>query len=167
MRNTVEIIHGAIQRIDDPLMIAGLIPHGTFFAVNRVGGKFVEKQFADQMLRLNIDLQFDVVRCDGVDVLPLLKILAKQLSRHARGIFSRIEITLHQKVEWLMVEKLSRARRQPQDSCSTQRLNLSTSHKKKTGRKIYSPPGLKLGVVTPKKFGAVSPALGLMPLFLR
>ena len=39
--------------------------------------------------------------------------------------------------------------------------------KKETGRKIYSPPGLKLGVMTPKTFGAVNPALGLVPLFLR
>ena len=76
-------------------MIAGLIPHDTFLAVKRVGGKFIEKQFADQLLRLNIDLQFDVVRCDRVDALPLLKILSKQLSRCARGIFSCIEITLH------------------------------------------------------------------------
>jgi len=36
------------------------------------------------------------VRRDLVDPLPLLKILAKQLSRFARGIFSCIEITLHQ-----------------------------------------------------------------------
>src|SRR6266581_1891821 len=96
MRNAVEIIHRAVQRIDDPLMIAGLIPHDTFLAVKRMSGKFVEKQFADQLLRLNIDFQFDVVRCHGVDALTLLKILAKQLSRFARGIFSCIEITLHE-----------------------------------------------------------------------
>jgi hypothetical protein len=35
------------------------------------------------------------MRCDRVDALPLLKVLAKQLSRFARGIFSCIEITLH------------------------------------------------------------------------
>src|ERR1043166_3770807 len=95
MRNAVEIIHRAIQRIDDPLMIAGLIPNDTFLAVKRMSGKFGEKQFADQLLRLNIDLQFDVVRCHGVDALTLLKTLAKQLSRFARGLFSYIKITLH------------------------------------------------------------------------
>src|SRR6266436_3866918 len=98
MRNAVEIIHRAVQRIDDPLMIAGLIPHDTFLAVKRMSGKFVEKQFADQLLRLNIDLQFDVVRCHGVDALTLLKILAKQFSRFARGIFSCIEIPLHAEI---------------------------------------------------------------------
>jgi hypothetical protein len=43
----------------------------------------------------------------------------------------------------------------------------ANEHNKKTGRKMNSPPGLKLGVVTPKNFGAVDPALGLVPLFLR
>jgi hypothetical protein len=79
-------------------MIAGLIPHDTFFAVKRMSGKFVEKQFAYQPLRLNVDLQLDVVRRDRVNALPLLKILAKQLSRFARGIFSGIEITLHAEI---------------------------------------------------------------------
>ena len=100
MRDPVEIIHGAIQWIDDPLMIAGLIPHDTFLAVKRVGGKFVEKQLADQFLPLNIDLQLDVVRRDRVDALALLKIFAQQLTRCARGILGCIEITLHQKIEW-------------------------------------------------------------------
>ena len=62
MGNAVEIIYGSIQRIDNPLMIAGLISHDPFFAVKRVGRKFFEKQVADQLLRLNIDLEFDVVR---------------------------------------------------------------------------------------------------------
>ena len=47
MRNAVEIIHRSIQRIDNPLMIAGLISHDPFFAVKRVRGKFFEKQFAN------------------------------------------------------------------------------------------------------------------------
>src|ERR1043166_3053858 len=98
MRNAVEIIHGAIQRIDDPLMITGLVPHDTFLAIKCMAGEFAEKQFADHLLRLNIDLQFDVVRCDRVDPLSLLKILAKQLSRFARGNFSSIEIKLHAKI---------------------------------------------------------------------
>src|ERR1041385_7926243 len=97
MRNAVEIIHRAIERIDDPLMIAGLISPDTFFAVKRVAGEFVEKQFTDQLLRLNIDLQLDVVRGYRVHMLPLPKILAKQFPRFTRGIFSCVEITLHQR----------------------------------------------------------------------
>ena len=43
MRNAVEIIHGAIERIDDPLMIAFLIAHNSFFAIKRVLGKFLQR----------------------------------------------------------------------------------------------------------------------------
>ena len=77
MRDPVEIIYGSIQRIDNPLMIAGLITHDAFFAVKRVGREFFEEQFANYLLRLNIDLQFDVVCCNGVNALPLLKIRAQ------------------------------------------------------------------------------------------
>jgi len=38
---------------------------------------------------------------------------------------------------------------------------------KKTGRKINSPPGLKLGIATPKAFGAVNERWALVPLSLR
>jgi hypothetical protein len=37
----------------------------------------------------------------------------------------------------------------------------------KTGRKINFPPGLKLGVVTPKEFEVVNGREPLMPFFLR
>ena len=77
MRNAVEIIHRSIQRIDNPLMVAGLISHDPFFAVKRVRGKFFEKQFADQLLRLNIDLEFDVVRRESLDARLPLKIFAQ------------------------------------------------------------------------------------------
>ena len=69
-------------------------------------------------------------------------------------------------LSWLRLMDL----RNPRSDCEVPR-RLSrpemTGRTKKTGRKIYSPPGLKLGVVTPKNFGAVNPALGLVPLFLR
>ena len=61
MRNAVEIIHGAIKRIDDPLVFAGLIAHDSFFAIKCVLGKLFEKEFGNQLLRLNIDLEFDIV----------------------------------------------------------------------------------------------------------
>jgi hypothetical protein len=47
MRNAVKIIDGAIKRIDDPLMLAGLIAHDSFFAIKRVAGEFSEKQFGN------------------------------------------------------------------------------------------------------------------------
>src|SRR6267143_622711 len=36
MRNAVEIIYGAVERIDDPLMIAFLIAHNPFLAIKRM-----------------------------------------------------------------------------------------------------------------------------------
>ena len=95
MWNPIEIIHGAIKRIDDPVVLAGLITYDPFFAVKCMFWKFFEKQPGNQFLRLNIDLQLDVVRCDSIHPLRPLKIFAKQFSSCARGLFSRIEIMLH------------------------------------------------------------------------
>ena len=67
MRNAVEEIHRAIERIDDPLMIACLVADDSFFAVKRVLRKTLEQDFRDQILRQNIDLELDVVRGRGVD----------------------------------------------------------------------------------------------------
>src|SRR5262245_29120374 len=95
VRDAVEVIHRSIQRIDNPLMIAGLISHDPFFAIERVRGKFFEKQFANQILSLNIDLQFDVVSRDSFDALTLLKIFAQQFTGGAGGVLRCIEILLH------------------------------------------------------------------------
>ena len=45
VRNAVKIINGAIKRVDDPLVLAGLIADDSFFAIKCVTGKFFEKQF--------------------------------------------------------------------------------------------------------------------------
>ena len=47
MWNAIEIIHGAVQRIDNPLVFAGLIAHDSFFTVNRVLGKLFEKELGN------------------------------------------------------------------------------------------------------------------------
>src|SRR4029450_5101975 len=78
MRNAIEIIHGAIKRIDDPLVLAGLITYDSFFAIKRVFWKFFEKQLRNQFLCLNIDLQLDIVRCDSIHSLRAWKIFAKR-----------------------------------------------------------------------------------------
>jgi hypothetical protein len=79
-------------------MFCGLVAHDSFFAVKRVRGKFLEKQVSNQLLRLNIDLQFYIVRGYSVDLLPPLKIVPKQLSRFSRSLFGDIEIVLHQRL---------------------------------------------------------------------
>ena len=63
MRDAVEIIHRAVERIDHPLKFALLIADDSFFAIKRV----IRKIFQERMSVINscdshIDLQFDVVR---------------------------------------------------------------------------------------------------------
>jgi hypothetical protein len=62
-----------------------------------VRGKFFEKQVGNQLLRLNINLQFHIVGGYSVDLLSPPEIVPKQLSRLARGLFGDIEIVLHAK----------------------------------------------------------------------
>src|SRR5262249_31516479 len=95
MWNAVEIIHGAIQRIDDPLVFARLISHNSFYSVKRVLGKLFEKEFANQFLHLNVDLELNVVCCDSINPLWLPKIFPKQLAGRARSLFSCIEVMFH------------------------------------------------------------------------
>jgi hypothetical protein len=133
----------------------------------------------------------------SVDLLPPLKIVPKQLSRFSRSLFGDIEIVLHRRLRrtknrnWtaeIQSDGTANSACHPERSegsrmsglvtlvkivCRALRLcgpssSIATrDNKKKTGRKINSPPGLKLGVVTPKKCGVVNPAVGLVPLFLR
>src|SRR5580704_6314748 len=127
MRNSVKIIHRAVQRIDNPLMITRLVAHDSFLAVKCVLGKFSQQRFGDQLLGLDIDRELDVVRQQGADVLRAIKIFAKQLAGLTRRFLSCIEIMLHTEIEKL--------------SCfaalSSQLLNVSTAQRiKKPGGKI-------------------------------
>ena len=50
---------------------------------------------------------------------------------------------------------------------SAQNRHVIYAFAKKSGGKLDSPPGLKLGIVIPKAFGVVIKRRALMPLFLR
>ena len=52
----------AVERIDDPLMIARLVADDPLFTIERVLRKMFEQDFRDQILRQNIHLELDVVR---------------------------------------------------------------------------------------------------------
>src|SRR5256885_8232687 len=95
----VEIIHRAVERIDDPLMLARLIANDSFFAIKRVLGKLSQQLLGNQLLRLNVDREFDVVREGSIDVLRTVKIFPKQFTSDTRGVLSGIEIMLHAEVE--------------------------------------------------------------------
>ena len=95
MRNAVKIIHRAVERIDDPLMIAFLIAHNSFLAIKRMLGKFFQERFGDQFLSAHIDFEFDVVRLERIDAERLLKLVPEQFAGGARGFDRRVEVMRH------------------------------------------------------------------------
>src|SRR6266404_3363913 len=101
VRDSVKIIHGAVEWVDNPLMLARLVADDSFLAVERMLGKLFQQFFRDQLLRFNVDGELDVVRGESVDVLRAMEILPKQLTGGARGGLGSIEIMLHEEVEKL------------------------------------------------------------------
>ena len=97
MRNAVKIIYCPVEWIDDPLVIAFLVAHNSFFSVKRMLGKSVQERFGDQFLRPHIDFKFDVVRLGGINAERLLKILPEQLASGARGFDRCVEEMRHEK----------------------------------------------------------------------
>ena len=87
MRNAIEIIHGAIEWIDDPLVVARLVAHDSFFAIKRVLWEFFQERVGDQILRFDIDLELDVMRLGRIDPKRPLKMLAKQIASGAGRAF--------------------------------------------------------------------------------
>jgi len=80
--------------------------------------KLLEQQSRNEILRSNIDLEFDVMRLGCIDPEWMLKMLPQQFARGAGRPFGCIEVMLH----WI------------QNSRSSQPLNFSSTSKK-TGRK--------------------------------
>ena len=95
MRDAVEIIDGAIERIDHPLKFALLVADDSFFAVERVIREIFQQCMRDQFLRLHIDLEFDVVLLFRVDVARLMKMCAQQIAGLPRRMHRGVEIMFH------------------------------------------------------------------------
>ena len=57
--------------------------------------KTLEQDFRDQILRQNIDLEFDVVRGRGVDRERLFEMRAEQFAGRLRRFFRHLEIMHH------------------------------------------------------------------------
>jgi len=105
------------------------------------------------------------VRFRRIDAEWPLKILAEHFACGAGRFLGRVEIMLHgettshkehevhngNQIAILFARVASRRARR---------------YKRKPGGKLNSPPGLKLGVVTPKAFGVVMKRGALMPLSL-
>ncbi len=95
MRDAVKEIHRAIERINDPLMIARLVADDSLFAIKRVLRKTLEQDFRDRVLGQDIDLELDVMRGGGVDHERLFKMRAEQFTGRLRRFFRHPEIMHH------------------------------------------------------------------------
>ena len=61
MRDRVKEVHSAVDGIDNPLPFAVLIAGESFFAVDRVCRKISEERVGNELLGLDVEIQFDVV----------------------------------------------------------------------------------------------------------
>ena len=55
MWDTVEVVHCAIDGIDNPLEVTLLIAGDTFFAVEGVIGEFCEQDFGEEILCFTVE----------------------------------------------------------------------------------------------------------------
>src|ERR1700730_8272939 len=101
VRNFIKIIYRAVERIDHPLMVARLVADNSLFAIERVLGKLFEQLPGDEVLGLNVDREFDVVRERHIHVLRTMKALSKQVAGGASSVLGGVEIMLHEEVGWL------------------------------------------------------------------
>src|ERR1043166_5306418 len=101
VRDTIKIIHGAVERIDHPLVIARLVADDSLFAVERVVRKLFEQQICNQLLHAHVDLELDVVRLDRRDAKRAMKIFPEHVAGGARRVLGGVEVMFHQEVEWL------------------------------------------------------------------
>jgi hypothetical protein len=79
MRDSVEIIHRAIQGIDDPLVFSRASPH-PFFPENGVTAMSRQDVCLDELLGAAVEFQFDVMRMHGIDLEGLFEIFAEKSS---------------------------------------------------------------------------------------
>jgi hypothetical protein len=71
--------------------LAGLIAREALLAIDGVIGKLIEDHPGDESLRLDIELQLDVVRLQRIDVEGGAEVSAEQGAGGARGGDSEIE----------------------------------------------------------------------------
>src|SRR3954451_7777383 len=97
MRNAIKIINGAVERIDYPLVVAGLIADDSLFAVQRVGGKLGDQKIGNELLALDVDRQLDVVSFGRVDATWQIKILTQEFAGSARCLLGGVQVMRHSK----------------------------------------------------------------------
>ena len=92
VRNAIEKIHRAIDRVDDPLPVGVLVASDALLAVERVAGPRAEQDAGDQLLRFLVERQLDVVLRRLVDRGIAAEVLSQKFARGERGIGGKGEI---------------------------------------------------------------------------
>ena len=92
MGDAIEVIHGAVDRVDDPLAAGGLIAADAFFAVEGVARASPEEDAFDEVLGLLVESQFDIVVGGLVDGLGVVKVGLEQFAGFFGGVDGEFEV---------------------------------------------------------------------------
>ena len=95
VRDAVEIVHGAVERIDDPLELAVLIAADAFLAKDGVVGEAFQEHLGDEVLGFHVEGKLDVVRGELVHIRVLAKVFAQQPAGGERGGNGGVEVRGH------------------------------------------------------------------------
>src|SRR4051812_44233187 len=91
VRDAVEVIHRAVDGVDDPLVGAGLVSGDAFLAEDRVLRKAGEQHARDEILRTDVELELDVVRLKRIHLEAAAEVFAEELAGGARGFNGDLE----------------------------------------------------------------------------
>lgn len=92
MGDAVEEVDGAINGIDDPLVIGILVAAEAFFAIEGVVGITGGNAGEDELLGLTVELELEVVVHGFIDRLVLVKVVTKELAHFMGGAKGGFEV---------------------------------------------------------------------------
>lgn len=78
--DAVEEVDGAVDGIDDPLIVGFLIAADAFFAIEGVVGELAGDALKDEVLGFAVELELEVVVLSFVDIFGLMKVVVKKLA---------------------------------------------------------------------------------------
>ena len=92
VRNVVEKIHRAVDGVDDPLVLGGLVAANALLAVDGVVGVAVEDDRLDEGLRAFVEFELDVVGEVFIDMEGLAEIGAEKSAGGLGGIEGGLQV---------------------------------------------------------------------------
>jgi hypothetical protein len=86
MRDAVEKVYGAIDGIDDPLMLGGLVAGKSLFAIDGMAGELLKDDPGDEILGLFVESEFQVVGESFIDFFNFVEVCPEKFARFLRGV---------------------------------------------------------------------------------